>query len=908
MNPFSAAFFAFLAGTGVLSAAAPSQDAPNTQGSAAEATVRALISDLSSENFSVREKATLKLWTLGEPILGELRKAAAGHDPEVAFRASKLIRDIEHFITPDTDPELIQHVEDYKKALPGNKADIFKKIAMKRGWHQILKLYAAETDPVILGKLLDQAYEAAIIGAREKLIQGKDDEARKFLELAPRDARSLMALACFHRTNGTLEEERLKAASGPADWRVALARVAGDTATAAAAAKEAGDPELAAAMGLFNGDLLPWLDLMKEDGENSSRKPYMDIVGGRWDPNRQEEARIALRQLSSEATTSRDGAARAGAAWNLFLAGYPDLAEAALPKAPLLQTIDYYSSIERYDEALSAFGLDPEAPDFKGWVEGKFGVYLNQRRFENERAENESGEAEKELKRLALLLHQLGLEAEMLSAFEKPLLSMAETDLDDFLILLASLFSGDHGPGPCDTAVLAQAVATKWAGEDEGRWRQLVNLAFSEDEVAIQWWDWQEVLDGDATFADRFEGLLGLFGVIPDPKRTRDRWLGLAWKAVEKATPAQKPQYLKRIAYPSDFSRTEGRFADMATSLKVLGMQPAADQSSSLQTQSFMGLSIRGEWGQVADIFTKMIAGDKGDKVSLRRPELHAYLAASLRRAGREEEAVVHDGWAEKLSLGDSGSSIMISNAYAFGGDMERSAIWLARYTIESSPSSEPYGDLISGYSFDAFNRYSVHLLEQGRWKESAALAEAMALRANDNDTDLSQAQFLLNMRLRADLPHGLSLMESDRERGLEMLGRCHSFFPGVGHLADYFFPALRKAGLIKEHDQYFERSWKVMSRLAERFPLSGQTLNGSAWLAARAVRRLPEAEALSRKALALNPDEAAYLDTLAEVHFAKKDRKGAVKWSILATNFAPGDSMIRRQYERFSTDPFPGD
>jgi hypothetical protein len=904
MSPFSVALFALLAGTGVLYSAAPSPNEAEDQMSEGNPTVDTLISELSSETFSVRENATLKLWKMGEPILGELRKAATGEDPEVAFRVAKLIRDIEHFITPETDPELIRHVEDFKNAQPANKGDIFRKIAQKRGWHQILKLYATESDPAIRDGLLDHAYGAAIIGAREKLVLGKAEEAKKFLEMAPRDARSLMALACFHRANGTLEAERSKAAEGPADWRVALERVAGDTVAAAATAKEAGDSQLAAAMQLFNGDAIPWLHRMKDGEENSIRRLYLDIVGGRWDPSSKEAASNALRQLSSEATTSRDEDTRAKAAFTLFLAGYPELAEAATTRAPLLQKIDYYTSIERYDDAFSAFGLDPANPDFKGWVEKKFGIYLSSRRYNSERAKDESDEAEKELKRMLIFLNQLGLEEEMISNYEKPLLSMAETDLDDFLILLASLFIPEHGSGPSDTAVLAQAVGTKWAGEDEARWRQLVNLAFNEDDVAIQWWDWQEVLEPNASFSDRFEGILGLFGTIPDPKRTRDRWLALAWKAVEKGTPAQKTQYLKRIAHTSDSSRTDGRFSDMATSLKVLSMQSPTDRSPTLQWQSHMGLSIQGKWDQVVDIFADIVEGEKGNDVSLRRPEMHAYLAASLRRAGREKEAVEHDKWAEKLSLGDSGSTLTISDAYAFAGDMERSAIWLARYAIESSPPTGTYGDT-SNYYRDSLYRYSVLLLEQGRWKESAALAEAMALRATETETDLSSAQVLLGIRLKADLPHGLSLLESDRERGIEMLNRCHSFFPGVGQLADYFFPALRKAGLMKEHDEYFERSWNVMASLVERFPLSGQTLNGTAWLAGRAARRLTEAEALSRKALTLNPDEAAYLDTLAEVYFAKKDRKSSIKWSIQATNFSL-DSMIRRQFMRFSSEPFP--
>jgi len=896
MIPCRVVFLAFLAGTGVLPAAAPPQEAAHTTAAAPEPTTEALISDLASDDYKVREKATLKLWTRGETVLEDLKKAAGGEDPEVAFRTSKLIRDIEHFITPDTDPELIEQVESYKKANADDKVDIFRKIAMKRGWHQILKLYAAETDATVRENLRDQAYGAAIIGAREKIVAKKNDEARRFLELAPRDDRSLVALACFHRANGTLEEERGKAAGGSADWRAALARAAGDTVAAAAAAQEAGDERLTAAMKLFNGEFLPWLDLMKKTEENPSRKLYMDIVAASWDPKHAEAGKEALTQLFKEVTDSRDDENRTRAAAILFLAGYPALAEPALAKAPLLDAVDYHSTVEHYSEAISAFGLDPETPDFKGWVEKKFTVYLNQRRFENDRIQDESSEAEKELKRLIQLLGQLGLESEMLSAFEKPLLSMAETDQDDFLTLLTALFS-ESGSG---SNTLAQAVGGKWAGDDEARWRQLANLAFNEDETAIQWWEWTAVLDPKASLADRFEGLLGLFNSIPDPKQTRTRWLDLAWKAVEKATPAQKAQYLRRIGYTSDFSRTEGRSADMDTSLKVLAMQAPEDESSPLQTQSFLGLSIRGEWQQVVDIFKEMIAGAKDEEVAVSRPELHAYLAASLRRAGREEEAAAHDQWVDKLAPGDPGASVKISNGYAFGGDQKRASVWLARYAMETSPSLDSYEDV--------FNEYSVHLLEKGRWKESAALAEAMALRASEIDAQLSQAPFLMNIRLKAELPHALALLETDRPRAMEMLGRCHAFFPGGGLLADYFFPALRKAGLMKEHDEYFASSWKVMSALTKRYPRSEQTLNGSAWLAARAVSRLPEAEALSRKALELNPDQAAYLDTFAEIQFAKKDRKAAVKWSSRAVNFAPGDAMIRRQYERFSTDPFPED
>lgn len=895
MSPFRVFFLTFLAGMGGLIAVSPpSPDAPPSQERIPEPSVESLISDLSSDSYQVREEATLKLWSLGETALEDLKKAAAGDDPEVTFRTSKLIRNIEHFITPETDPELMEHVESYKKANPERKMEILRRIALKKGWHQILKLYAAETDPQLREQLRDLAYGSAITGARENLAAGKDDEARRLLELSPRDDRSLIALANFHRAQGTLDAERLKAATGPADWRAALARAAGDTRAAAEAAREAGDEMLAAAMGLFDGDFLPWLELQRSHEEDPFRLLYMDIIAGRWDPAQQDKAAKSLARLSSDVTDSRDDKSRAAAADMLFLAGYPELGEAEMPKLPVPVAVSYYSTLERFDEAFSTLGLDPSAPDFSDWVDKKFATYLNQKRFENDRAQDESSAAEKELHNLAFLMSQLGLHKEMASAFEKPLLAMSESDQEDFLTLLSALFSNENGFS--NTATLAQFIGGKWADADEGRWRQLVNLAFGEDDFAIQWWDWTEVLDAQASFPDRFEGVLGLFGFIPDPKRSRDRWLDLAWQAVEKGTPAQKSQYLKRIGYISDFSSGDGRHPDMATALKVFSLQSTEDRGASLFARS-TGLSLQGKWNEVADIFTELIAGEKGDKVSAARPDLHAYLAASLRRAGREAEAKEQDAWVEKLALWERNSSLRISGGYAFGGDTERADLWLARHAIEESPSLEGYEN--------ALTEHSSRLLEKGFWKGAAALAEAVALRASEEKVGMLQA---LNLRLKADLPRAVDIIHDEHERSMEMLTRCHSFFPAGGWLADHFYPALRRANLVEVHDQFFEGSWKVMSDLTTRYPNSEQILNTSAWLAARAVSRLPEAEVMSRKALELNPDQAAYLDTLAEIYFARKDRKSAIKWSKKAVNFSPGDAMIRRQYERFLAEPFPGE
>ena len=55
-----------------------------------------------------------------------------------------------------------------------------------------------------------------------------------------------------------------------------------------------------------------------------------------------------------------------------------------------------------------------------------------------------------------------------------------------------------------------------------------------------------------------------------------------------------------------------------------------------------------------------------------------------------------------------------------------------------------------------------------------------------------------------------------------------------------------------------------------------------------------------------MNPYQVAYLDTMAEVQFAKGKRKEALEWSARAVNYRPTDPQLRRQHERFRSSPLP--
>ncbi|RYD33695.1 MAG: hypothetical protein EOP87_10530, partial [Verrucomicrobiaceae bacterium] len=87
--------------------------------------VEELIRDLAAPAFRTREDATRSLWGLGDSALSALQQAAKAKDPEQAIRARELIRKIQLFITPDTDPAVTAMVERYEKATLNEKLDLF---------------------------------------------------------------------------------------------------------------------------------------------------------------------------------------------------------------------------------------------------------------------------------------------------------------------------------------------------------------------------------------------------------------------------------------------------------------------------------------------------------------------------------------------------------------------------------------------------------------------------------------------------------------------------------------------------------------------------------------------------------------------------------------------------------------
>lgn len=875
------------AGWMATAAAAPDTSAQSGL-KAPEKSLAALIEDLADEKFRVRENASREIWKTGESALPGLQAIAAGKDPEQAYRARDLIRKIQLHITPDTDPAVSSLVERYAKASPNEKVALFDQMHKKRAWRQILKLYASETSPELQSRLVRSVDGVAVIAARECLLDDDPAAAREFLEMAPADAPGLLALADFHRSQGSLEAElkRAKTLKGvQADaWQLALYRASGNLEAARDAASAAGETAISATIAALLGDPLPWLQHHQTGG--ATLKSYTELAIKRWQG---KAIRPADLEMLAHPANGRNRDQRGSAAGELFLLGEARLAEKAYAAGSPLAAFSYFESLERIPEALKALGLDPENPDYPAWVEKRMN-----RLAKNDAADQGDESADtKDLIVLASFLERRGLHRQCAAAFLKPLAAMGEKDADLFTSFLSQLFGGNAmiGGESIGAPQLAKQAALAWAGGDADRWAQVIDAAFGGQDETVALWDWLAELQPQASRAERLDGMLALCGLGRDPLRLREKWLTLAWAAVQQAPEDKRKPLLDKMVFMTSQS------PDVRTSLKLWDQLDESGRDGISWRAHILDLSAAERWDDAAEFFLKQ-TGRISETESAPQPSLYACAAACLRKAGRAGEAAALDALVEKLALGND--ALEIANGYAYGNDYKRAADWRARAVRQTDPAAEAFADVLQLHTEMA--------VEQGNWQQVAAISEVRAqmLAAVDSESVSVPPLLSLRLRLQSDLGRALIMLKSDRPGALAMLGNSYRMFPCDGSLADDFFPALRKAGLIKEHDEWFKESWERINAVIRQFPASGNTCNTAAWIASRARRNLDAAEKLIEKALAANPEQSAFLDTMAEIQFARGNRDKALEWSQRAVNFMPLDVMLRRQHERFRSSPLP--
>ncbi|MEM1084578.1 MAG: hypothetical protein AAGI48_10735 [Verrucomicrobiota bacterium] len=850
-----------------------------------------LIELLGDESYPVREAATYDLWALGEEARELFKEAVGSANPEIAVRARGVLRKVELGILPDSPPEVVALVVRYDQSNPEDRRGIIRRLKQLRAWRQVLRIHELERDPATLEEIADEMRGVSVEAARELLAGDEPDfsKAREMLEMGRPEPAQLMALAEFHRVAGSLEAELEKAASLEGEpghlWRYALLAAKGDLLGAADEAESAGLGMVGARLRALAGDPLPWVAKVGVPAQQiapDALPSYRNAVVRRWKDRPVSED---LREELVDDARMGDIDDKFAALSVLYAIGECEAADRELIKLSPELAFFYFENNERLDEALLAMDLDPKEPDFKGWAKERFKVVIE----DPDNSDEELGA----LMTAGWFFERRGLDELADEIFTAPLVQLGREDPETFIDRTAemfSIYSYNRVVGPVLKA------AGVFAEDDPVKMLQMRDGLFGEGVHIPEVWNSLADFDPGLDEGDRLRLMADVLGLAPDRSGKKDEWWAAQIKQAREGREADRPGAVARLLCSSAYRRDAEEFLETSELMREIDLN-FSDLGVIGENFRFLSFEIdclvaAGRWDEMVERRLAVLSRTPTE------PIRRAYLATALRQAGREDEAEEQEAMVERLALGDSQSMRGIARAYSSCGDYRRAGFWWRKAASQTTGTIQEFMYAVSPLLDEA--------REEGDWQLAASLGEVQLLFHLMMGDQAEDPWTLMRERLETDMARALSMLERNRPRALEILQDCHDKGGTDGSMADYFFPGLRQMGLIEQHDEWFEKTWAAYAEVLKAYPGSHNTRNTAAWTAARANRRLDEAEVLVKGALEVVPDQSAYLDTYGEVWFCRRNRDKALEWSRKALLNYPGEATIIRQFERFRQGEFP--
>lgn len=306
------------------------------------------------------------------------------------------------------------------------------------------------------------------------------------------------------------------------------------------------------------------------------------------------------------------------------------------------------------------------------------------------------------------------------------------------------------------------------------------------------------------------------------------------------------------------------------------------------------------------------------------RPRRLTAYAISLKHLGNTTEAnkQLEQAWA--VTMGNVDQQRAMLGAFLTAHEHEL-AIQFADRMLFSVDASSPmlHTDLI-GLVELLSDVYPIYMKKK-RFADVRAMA---ALQINTKfcyaNSDFQPVQYIYThhiMQYYFGSLAGIRLQEGKWEEAKQLLRKAYDYTLEWGGSADGFFEFMRSTPYQDLYDACVGATVEHYEKRIKAFPKSASTQNSLAWLLSRAVKKLDRAEQLSVNSLLLSKGNPAYLDTMAEIQFSKKNREKAIEYSLLALqNTVSGKNFgvfgrryatyvawnMNKQLLRFRNDAFP--
>jgi tetratricopeptide (TPR) repeat protein len=856
------------------------------------------VEELGASRFEAREAATNLLWKAGQAADAALGQAAKSNDPEVRTRATALLNKLRLGIRPDTPPEMLALIDQFRYAADANqRRQALNQLQAKGHWQTVLTLIRGEQNPQERRNLATAIAPDAGKIVSSLVEKGDLNQAEEILELVATSEPGLPQLLAFlvvtNRLDQRIADARERAEEQPRDeqWvRLAyLLRAKGDRSGAIQAAEKSADLVLRTNL---LAEAQRWREAAGFAEDLYRRNPgrlepaafaatYYRLAGESGEHERAMNALLKAANVEWLNTVGeRKGADPFGGAANLAVNNF-----AAAAKALVIN--------ERIDEALAILRkINPQFAHIVYWKQHRHREALELAKVTPEKT-LDAAWLDELLPPPPLAPVDATFRFTLAAQVARELRELGRQEqVDQIWTTLSELEPAESERGR-QAGALAQLAwqlrrendameqAAKAIGAKITPAAILAMFAGKEAPLALAWherfvlqkWEQPKAI---ATAVQM---------VAPNPRRggPPENWRQIV---------ADARQSLRAMAAPSRAARLvafghtckirgddalakelfqEAADANPASSMDLGDLlaaqekwEEAAERYAAVVKANPANTTVRYLWGQALSKVGDKNAADRQillANLSVLAPEARYELAKGIMKPGLKENAMRPLELVQRTALPDS---------------------------IIAVTAGQEIGNIVSRHeprrSAECWQQLLLHMLNS-----SAGFNQP-------------EAYPILSHLIHKVLARA-AIDEGDAKTAAAELARCEALIPADINTVLQLTPPLRRAGMDRAADELLEHALATHRTVLEAFPASATYLNNAAWLCARTQRQLDEALALAQKAVELAPDESAYQDTLAEVHFQRGDREGAVAAAQRCVEIAPDNKLFASRLKHFQED-----
>ena len=841
---------------------------------------------LGSGSFREREAATKLLWQYADQAAEQLAAALTSSDSEIRARAERISEAYRLGILPDTPLDVARRIYEFHDGNLRKKREILNELLASDDLGTAFRLLRSIDNKAIRNDLAQGLAQRVRAQLLPYLVEKDWDRAEQLLDRAAVTDAGMRDFAAFSSFLGRTKEVLVNRAPGKS-LQVWLHRATGAMDDALAAAGD--DVELLRNVRCASGDALAFCDSeLAEAGASPTQSARNKAFKARFTDNR-EAFTEAVEELVQIARVADDYNKRE-AINALLLNGVVTPILPHLPKVAAKAGYDVQSYRGLYREALAELGIRGETSPFPEWVEASC-AKLQQ---------NADDEAFKALRKLATQLAEMGDEDEAEKLFGK-LYELCEGSAErQYEIIFHEIQNG-----------LRESAKKHMRERAESLSIQEIRSTYLASSAIEQWFDFLVVEEKEAK--PRIETLFQAWDLVDvregDPRPTGiDALLDKAYENSRTLDARSRPQYLQNLYLTAKNHGSNDRAA------RYLGDLITATAADSWRAELASLMMEEQNWLEAAEIYellwdnhlTAFADSPNTPQASNQGDPPQTLFTSYLYRAGRAYEMAGEGEKGEEmiqsaqvLCLGDLGAHYDLATAMVQAGDEARAQKQWKLIARLSQPD-EPLGTW--GFYHLVQTLHKSDLALALRYQERLMVARHLLSLRPD-------LLYTFNIRMQSlwcQWTAKLLLREGKADEGLAAVEQFWQLTPGNASIGEELLPLLEDVGKAAEARDYYEKTRALSQEACELFPNSAMAHNNLAWLDARSRRQLDQAFKHATLANDLQPNTAAYIDTLAEVYFAQGDRAKALELSDQAIKLLPEDEELIGQRERFEKAPLP--